>query len=142
MVRWCTICDKEDTQCVMPGVHRRDDAKGRAERQEILFGMFEEERRVDLEMGREAREFKWKEQAALESVEWRETLREHGRAVAVSQAGAREAKIGRQVCDICMVARSACDWPEVHFSRQAFNVKHCNEVSGVWCLMLEMLEMC
>jgi hypothetical protein len=79
-------------------------------------------------MGREARTFKWVG-AMMESGAERESLRAEGRAAAARQAGAREARIAKQLCEICMVGRSECDWPEVHFSREARNVAHCNEVN-------------
>ena len=118
----------------MAGTHLRMDAKGVAVRQEILFGKFEEERSVDVLMGREARYFKWMKEM-MEDEEERETLRAHGRAVAVAVVIQREEKIGTMTCDICMVSRMTCDNAGVHFSREHANVGYCNEVRvvcGVW----------
>ena len=47
--------------------------------------------------------------------------------------GAREERIGREKCGICMVAREVCDWPEVHFSLEGGNVAWCNEVRKNCC---------
>ena len=52
----------------------------------------------------------------------------HGKAMAEQLAGAREEKIGWEKCEICMVWRSECEWPEVNFSKQAKWVAFCNEV--------------
>ncbi len=92
MVLYCEICETNEVGCVMKGVHLRMDGKGR---QEIMYGMSVEEGRVDVVMGRETREFKWVGQE-MESSEWRETLRAHGKAAAVKHAGAREERIGQQ----------------------------------------------
>ena len=67
MVQWCEICDKAKEECAMASTHLRTDAKGMAVRQEILFGKFEEQRRVDVLMGREAGEFRWKNEVIMES---------------------------------------------------------------------------
>ena len=122
------ICDAKAWKCALPGVHLRSDKHGLAVRQEMLFGIHEEECRVDAAMGREAGAFKWVGQAMASGAE-RESLRAQGRAAAARLSGAREARIGKQPCEICMVERWECDWPEVHFSRAARNVAHCNEVS-------------
>ncbi len=132
MGMWCETCEAKEEKCGMPGVHLCRDAAGLVARQEILFGMHEEEGRVDLAMGREAGAFTWKG-AMMESGEEREMYRAQGRAAAARLTGARETRIGKQKCKICMVERWECDWPEVHFSSKWFNVGHCNEV----CWLLE-----
>ncbi len=92
-----------------------------------MFGKWEEERRVDVEKGREVEEFKWQGEMMEASAE-REKWRAQGKATAEKLAGAREEKIGKQKCDVCFVARSACVWPEVHFSRKKEWEAFCNEV--------------
>ena len=138
MGKWCSLCGEKEVRCAVPGVHLPRDAEGLAVRQEMLFGMHEEECRVDAEQGREAGAFKWVGMM-MESGAERERLRAEGRAAAVRLAGAREARIAKQLCEICMVGRGECDWPEVHFSRAACNVAHCNEVCwrvlGCWSVL-------
>ncbi len=131
MGKWCAICETRSGQCVMPAGHALcgNDAEGLARRQEILFGKWEEERRVDAEKGRETKEFQWQGQAMEES-EARTTWRAHGKGVAVQLAAAREVRIGRQKCDVCMVARTGCEWPEAHFSERTEWVAFCNEVGA------------
>lgn len=133
MVKWCEICEVKEVLCALPGVHQRRDKHGLAARQEIRFGMHEEECRVDAEKGREESTFKWKGEP-MESGEAREMYRAQGRAAAELVAGAREERIGRQACEICMVERRECDRPEVHFSKKMANVAHCNEVSVFECV--------
>ena len=132
MGKWCEICETWSEECVMPAVHVRNAASGLAVRQEILFGKHEERRRVDVEKGRETKEFKWKDEGMMESCEVRETWRAHGKEIAERLAVAREEKIGKQKCELCMVERRECEWPEVHFSVEAGNVAWCNEV-GLNC---------
>ena len=131
MGKWCEICETWIEECVMPAVHVRNAAR-LAVRQEILFGKHKEQRRVDVEKGRETKEFKWKDEGMMESCEVRETWRAHGKEIAERLAGAREEKIGKQKCELCMVERRECEWPEVHFSVEAGNVAWCNEV-GLNC---------
>jgi hypothetical protein len=109
---------------------------GWAVRQEILYGKHEEERRADVAMGREAREFQWLGEA-MAAGEEREKWRAHGWGVAAGLAVAREERIAKQKCEICMVERRACEWPEAHFSEKAEWVAFCNEVCWMrvmwWC---------
>ena len=134
MVKACTICDELCDKCVKPEWHamsvgNQGNAHAMAVRQEILFGRWEEENRLDVEKGREVQhlDFKWQGQM-MEPSEARATWRAHGKEMAVKLAPAREEKIGKQKCEICMVPRSACDWPEVHFSGQPEWLRFCNEV--------------
>ena len=134
MGKWCDICETKSEECVHPVGHAVCGKGGSAQavRQEILFGKWQEERRVDVEKGREAKEFKWRDEGIMESCEVRETWRAHGKEIAERLAGAREEKIGKQKCELCMLERRECEWPEVHFSVEAGNVAWCNEVGGCW----------
>ena len=134
MGKWCEICETWSEECVHPVGHAlcRKGGRAQAERQEILFGKHEEQRRVDVEKGREAKEFKWRDEGIMESCEVKEKWRAHGREIAERLAGAREEAIGKQKCELCMVERRECEWPEVHFSVEAGNVAWCNEV-GLNC---------
>ena len=68
-----------------------------------------EERRVDVEKGREVDgEFKWKGET-MEDVEERVAWLVDGKAAAETQVGARETRIGREKCEICMVTRTESD---------------------------------
>lgn len=139
MGKWCEICETRWEQCMMPGGHAL--CGNGVVRQEILFGKHEEQRRVDVEKGRETKEFKWNDEGMMQSCEVREKWRAHGKAMAERLAGAREERIGKQKCGMCMVERRECEWPEVHFSLEDGNVAWCNEVGG----MLECVvwfEMC
>lgn len=132
MVKFCPICETRGT-CVIAehaiGGHE-NKAEALAVQQEILFGKWKEERRVDVEKGREVEglEFEWKDEGIMESCEVREKWRASGKAIAERLAEKREEKIGRQKCDVCMLARSECVWPEVHFSRKLEWEAFCNEV--------------
>lgn len=133
MVKMCVICDETCDKCEKPDWHGISGTQGNpqamAVRQEILFGKWEEESRLDLEKGREVHHFDFKWQGEMmQPSEARATWRAHGKAMAQKLAAARDEKIGKQKCQICMVARSACDWPEVHFSFDDNWVTLCNEV--------------
>ena len=104
----CEICGTNVSGCVMPGDHPGKDANGLAVRHEILFGNEEVERRVDSVMGCEVKEFKWKGET-MEDVEERVAWRVYGKTAAETQVGARETRIGREKCEICMVTRTECD---------------------------------
>ena len=69
MVMWCQIYQKRSEACPMVGTHLRMDVKDATVRQEILFGKFEEERCVDVLMGRETRQFKWMKEMMEDVVE-------------------------------------------------------------------------
>jgi hypothetical protein len=131
MGKWCAICETVD-KCVIAehatGGHV-DAERAKAVQKEILFGKWAEERRVDVEKGREVEgmEFNWAGEMMEASGE-REKWRASGKAIAERLARAREEKIGKQVCDVCFLARSACVWPEVHFSRKEEWEAFCNEV--------------
>jgi hypothetical protein len=136
MGKWCAICESVD-KCVIAehatGGHV-DAERAKAVQMEILFGKWAEERRVDVEKGREVEgmEFEWVGDMMEASGE-REKWRASGKAIAERLAGAREEKIGKQVCDVCFLARKECVWPEVHFSRKEDWVAFCNEVcAGVF----------
>ncbi len=137
MGKFCEICETPGEKCEFPGWHgmagaKEGNARGLAVRQEMLFGKWEEERRVDVEKGREVDEFKWRGEM-MEAGEERDELRAHGRQMAQKCAEAREERIGKQKCEICMVGRSECSWPEAHFSRKKESVAFCNEVCvGAW----------
>lgn len=126
MGKWCAICETCVEKCEKPEWHGTGKEM-QAVRQEVVFGKWEEERRVDLEKGREVGEFKWRGEM-MEAGEEREKYRAHGREIAVKRAEAREEKIGKMKCDVCFVARKECVWPEVHFSSKAQWVAFCNEV--------------
>ena len=115
-------------------------AEALAVQQEILFGKWKEERRVDVEKGREVEglEFEWKDEGIMESCEVREKWRASGKAIAERLAEKREEKIGREKCDVWMLARRECVWAEVHFSKKKEWEAFCNEVCWCW----KVLECC
>jgi hypothetical protein len=128
MGKWCAICETWGEQCEMPAWYATAGGEMvRAVRQEVVFGKWEEERRVDVEKGREVGVFKWLGEM-MEAGEERQKYRADGREIAVKCAGAREEKIGKQKCDVCFVARKECVWPEVHFSKKKEWEAFCNEV--------------
>jgi len=134
MVKMCSICEVTCDKCEKPDWHgmlsgNQANPHAMAVRQEILFGKWEEESRLDLEKRPEVEQnqFKWQGQM-MEASDARATWRAHGKEMAQKVAVAREEKIGKEKCHICMVARSACDWPEVHFSGQPNWMRFCNEV--------------
>ena len=97
--------------------------------EEMLHGRAVEQRRVDVEKGREAKQLGY--ESVMEAGPARDVVRAAGAGYALKQAGAREARILGQRCDICWVPRSECEWPEVHFSMQDGWIEHCNEVLWV-----------
>ena len=131
MVRHCVVCETPETQCDDRTVHFAITAQGKRVVQEILYGKWEEEMRIDSQKGREVEEGQY--ESAMEAGPERDAARAAGAAYAVKQAEAREAKIMGKRCDICWVPRSECEWPEVHFSREEVWVAHCNEV--LWVMM-------
>ena len=131
MVRHCVVCETPETQCDDRTVHFAKTAEGQRVVQEMLYGKWEEERRMDVQKGREVQQGEY--ESAMEAGPERDAARAAGAAYAVKQAEAREAKIMGKRCEICWVPRSECEWPEVHFSREEVWVAHCNEV--LWVMM-------
>jgi hypothetical protein len=125
MGKWCAICETWGEQCEKPAWHGTGK-EVKAVRQEVVFGKWEEERRVDVEKGREVDVFKWVGDM-MEAGEEREKYRAHGREIAVKVGEAREERIGKMKCDVCFVARKECFWPEVHFSKKKEWQAFCNE---------------
>ena len=122
MGRHCEICETHEAECDDARVHLDRTEAGKRVVQEMLYGRWEEQRRMDLEKGREA--MKRERESVMEAGAEREAARAAGAAYARKQAAARAA----QVCDICWKVRDECEWPEVHFSRRPEWIAHCNEV--------------
>lgn len=133
MGRHCDICETHEAECDDPRVHLARTEAGKRVVREMLYGRMVEQRRVDVEKGREAT--KRECASVMEAGAEREAARAAGAAYAQKQGAAREAKIMRQVCDICLTERSKCERAEVHFSRQPGWIEHCNEV--LWAMQQE-----
>jgi hypothetical protein len=129
MGKHCEICGTHAKECGDPGVHLSRSEAGKRIVEEMLHGRAVEQRRVDVEKGREAKQLGY--ESVMEAGAERDAARAAGAGYAQKQAAAREAKIMGQVCDICWRVREECEWPEVHFSQQDQWIEHCNEVLWV-----------
>jgi hypothetical protein len=88
MGRHCEICGTHKQGCDDPGVHLSRSEAGKRIVEEMLHGRAEEERRMDVEKGREAKKLRY--ESVMEAGAERDAARAAGAGYAQKQSEARE----------------------------------------------------